>query len=324
MKNANEMRRSTPYGNSKEQSHSIRTTVPRGWALAYTYIIWPDYDVTVDREEVYDKAIEVVTQGIAADPSIEDAAGTVYGFIYHKRNDWVAAAEAFEQAINADSVEPIAHAWYSRALASVGRLEDALDHAQRAMELDPSHPDQAVIISRMAIASFWLNDLETAQRYFEIASTMQLEAPIHSLAYSLFLIRTGQFASAASYAKLGLEQNGLPSGWVDDVFAGLQHEEQRQHAIDIVAQVSAGGELQETVELTLWALFDETDRAMRVARRLEQNRGILELEIIFVEEFRHFRQHPEFPAFVDAIGLNDYWANAGCSWLNDKVVCTDA
>lgn len=296
---------------------------PAYLGLAYTYIIWPDYDLAVDREAVYDRALEIVAAGIAADPGIRDAAGTVYGFVYHKRSDWVAAAEAFETAINSDTVQPIAHAWYSRALASVGRLDAAFDHAQKAMELDPGHPDQAIIISRRAITSFWLNDMETAGRYFRMASTMQLEAPVHSLAYSLFLLRTAQFAEAAAYAKLGLEQNGLDSTWIDPVFLGLQNESERQQSIDIVAQISSQSGLPETVEMTLWTLFGEIDRAMDVAHRALANRGALELEVIYIDEFAAFRQHPGFADFVDAIGLNEYWDNAGCRWIDDRISCGD-
>ena len=52
---------------------------------------------------------------------------------------------------------------------------------------------------------FWVDDLVTAERYFDIANRMELEASIHSLAYSLFLIRTGQFSAAAAMATRAME-----------------------------------------------------------------------------------------------------------------------
>ena len=296
---------------------------PAWLGLALTYIIWPDYDISVDREEIYDKALEVVGEGIMADPGISDAAGTVYGFVYHKRSDWIAAVESFETAINSETVEPIAHAWYSRALASVGRLDDAYRHAVRAMELDPGHPDQAIIISRMAITSFWLNDLETAARYFNIASTMQLEAPIHNMAYSMFLIRTGQYDKAVTLAKLGFAQGDLPTDWVDPVFVGLHDAESRDASMQYLEELTAAGWFPKTIEVALWNEFGDIDRAMSVARNVEQNPGALELDIIFVEEFKAFRQHPEFAEFTEAIGLNEYWDSAGCKWLDDKIHCAE-
>lgn len=289
--------------------------------LAYTYIIWPDYDLSVDREEMYERALDVVEQGIKADPRIRAAAGTVYGFVHHKRNEWIAAAEAFEMAIQADNVQPIAHHWYSRVMASVGRLEDSLVHARRSLELDPEHPDQAILFSRLAIAYFWLDDMDDAGRYFDIANSMNLQASIHSLAYSLYLIRRGDIAGAKNYAKAGLQQNNVDASWVDPVFDGLREGGDRERALGILSQLSGMGALPENVEMTLWQLFGEVDQSMAVARRLEQTGGLFELEIIFIDEFASFRQHPDFSAFVAAIGLTEYWSNAGCLWINDRVEC---
>ena len=297
---------------------------PAYLGLAYTYIIWPDYDLSVDRDAIYEKALDVVERGIKADPSIREAAGTVYGFINLKRNNWGAAAEAFETAISADTVQPIAHHWYSRALASVGRMDAALLHAQKALELDPNHPEQPIMISRLAIAYFWLDDLDNAARYFQIANRMDLETPMHSMAYSLFLIRSGRIEEAKIQAKIAIEQNDIDTSWVDPVFDGFVQAEKRQQSIDIVAQLSASNLLPENVELSLWALLGETDRAMAVARRLEETAGLFELELLFIQEFKSLRQHAEFPAFADAIGLTEYWSNAGCTWSPEKVSCAAA
>jgi len=310
----------------KQFEESIRLDPSYGpaWlSLAYTYIIWPDYDLSVDREAIYDKALEVVADGIKADPGIRESAGTVIGFVNHKRTNWGAAVEAFEMAINADTVQPIAHHWYSRALASVGRLDAALEHIQKALELDPNHPEQPIMISRLAIAYFWLDDMENAARYFEIANRMNLKTPLHFMAYSLFLVRSGQIEEAKEHAKSALAQNDVSLDWVDSVFDGFDQLEKRQQSIDIVAELSAANALPATVELVLWALLGETDRAMAIARRLEETPSLIELELLFIDEFKSLRQHADFPAFAKAIGLTEYWSNAGCTWNPDRVSCAE-
>ena len=75
--------------------------------------------------------------------------------------------------------------------------------------------------------------------------------------------------------------------------------------------------------VTLWVLLGDPDTAMSVARRSEGESSQFELEIVFIEEFREFRQHPEFMDFLAGVGLIDYWQSAGCTWSNDKVDCDD-
>jgi hypothetical protein len=87
--------------------------------------------------------------------------------------------------------------------------------------------------------------------------------------------------------------------------------------------LTAAGWFPKTIEVALWNEFGDIDRAMSVARNVEQNPGALELDIIFVEEFKAFRQHPEFAEFTEAIGLNEYWDSAGCKWLDDKIHCAE-
>ncbi len=293
---------------------------PAWLGLAYTYCIWPDYDLNIDRWATFDRALEIVSQGVEADPTIREAAGTVYGYIYLKKDQWIEAMENTRMAVNAESAGADDYNWHSRVLASVGRLEESLRFAQTGAELDPEDP---AIIDRVAIASFWVNDLENAARYFEVAERMHYEAAIHSLAYSLFLIRTGEIEAAKLRAAEGLEENNLESAWVGPIFDGIAAIDKRPGAIEMLEQVYASGAMPDNVAITLWVLLGNADRAMSIARHFEGGVSQFEVEIIYIEEFREFRQHPQFMDFVTSIGLTEYWDSAGCTWADDKITCTD-
>jgi tetratricopeptide (TPR) repeat protein len=287
--------------------------------LAYAYLLLPEYDTSISADSMYELAAATANAGVAADSSILQAVGTVFGFIHHKRGEWLSATRAFEMAVTADIVYPISHHWYSRLLASVGRLDESLVHAQRAHELDP---DSAIIISRLAIANYWVDNVDMAGRYFGVVSKMTLEAPIHDLAYALFLIRKGQFGEAGIVAKRGLEKYGLPTEWVDSVFAGIEDPMKRDTAIDIIRQLAADERTPRYIPMILWALLDDADSAMQVALTIENPGQGFESEVVFIHELQNVRAHEDFPLLLSHLGLDDYSDAVGCKWVDGDAVCS--
>ncbi len=287
--------------------------------LAYAYALLPEYG-DEPQEAMYERAMLVAEQGIRMDPTISDAAATIRGFIAHKRGDWIAAENAYQQALGADHVYPVTHQLYSRLLSSVGRLDASLDQAARARELDPQ---SAVLISRLAIANFWVGNMDEAERLFARAHGMNLQSPIHDLAYALFKIRQGRTDEARDLAKAGLEKYAADNSWVDPVFDGIEDPALRDQAHQLVSDMSAAGQLPARVEITLWALLNDADRAMQVARRLEKEGEVFEAELLFIPQFQQLREHPDFPALMDAIGLTEYWNSVGCRWEQNALHCEE-
>ena len=297
---------------------------------AYMYVLLPDYDISEagNRWERYDEAIAIMDKGVEQDPGIRDRAGTVYGFIDHKRNQWGDALQETGRAVRSATAGADDFNWHSRVLASVGRMQEAVEYARRGVEVDPDN--FPVTVSRMAIASFWVGDMETARQYFEQANSVEFDAAVHVLAYSLFLLESNApVADIKGYARAGFEQvagNGVDSSWMDPVIDGIVNEEDRRRAVGVLEQAAATGQVPANVELTLWVLLGEIDRAMALAHRTENPRtagGLFEQELIFIRLFKPFREHPEFMDFLAGVGLTDYWAEAGCVWADDELTCPE-
>lgn len=292
---------------------------PAWLGLAFTYINWPDYDLGIDRDAMYDKALQVIEEGVAADPGIREAAETVYGFVLHRRNDWLAAAQAFEMAIAAPIEQPTAYHLYSFFMASVGRMELALQHAVHALQMDPDNPS---IITRAAIIALYRNDPDSASRYFEMASQYGFENYAHSLARALLMYRQGRFDEAKASGRKGLELSSVDdASWFDLIIDGGHDEAVRPQAVQMLSQVSSMNVLPANLEMFFWMLLGEVERAMSIARRLESEPGLYELELVFTDEFRPMRAHPEFADFFASIGLTEYWERAGCAWSDDNLRC---
>ena len=291
---------------------------PAWLGLASIYSIWPDYDLSIDRSETFDRALEIVAEGVRADPSISDAAGTVRGYVYLKRYQWHEAMESTRAAVNADTADGDDHNWHSRVLASVGRLDESLHYARLAAELDPDYP---ALMSRLAMASFWVDDLENAERYFNIANQMEFSASVHALAYALYLIRDGDIEAAKASTRNALEELDLDTSWVGPLFDGFVDPSQREQAIALLDQLQATGQMPANVIMSAAVLLGDADRAMAVARGPEIERDAFDIEIIYIDQFRAFRQHPDFEAFTQEVGLANYWRDAGCSWVDDRISC---
>ena len=300
---------------------------PAYLGIANAYVLLADYPDS-DTDSMYEEAIAFANKGAELDPSIQDAVGTVYGFVHTKKFDWAEAAQAFETAINSAKPNPTSfqtssHHWYSRFLANVGLLDRSLEHAKLAQEMDTASP---ILSARLGVAYHWLNDSANADKYYSRAANQDVGSWIHNLAYTLFLIREQRFDEARQKAKEALESYGQATDWVDPVFVGLMNPSDTSSLADTEASISAAatsGDLPTNIELTLWALLEQGDKAMEAAWALERSGDYFEVEIFYLDEFRVLREHEQFPELLDALGLTAYWDSIGCQWSQNKVVCDE-
>jgi len=293
---------------------------PAYLALATAYALLHDYR-NVAVEESNRLAIETIERGVDKDHSIEDAAGSIYGFVYHQQKRWEESEEAHLRAINAAVVDSNAFNWYSRMLASVGRLDDALAQALAAERIDP---DNAVINSRVAMAYTWLDRSEDAQEFFERANDLGATGTTHMLGFALHLFRTRQFEQAANLAEAGTRMAGVPGDWIGPVFAAFADPSQREPGLAAINDAAAAGILAPEVEVVTRTLLGDLDGAMEIARLLELPGEAFEMDLLFIPEMAPLRTHPDFLPLLERLGIVAYWEHAGCDWDGNSVSCGSA
>jgi hypothetical protein len=149
----------------------------------------------------------------------------------------------------------------------------------------------------------------------------EYDASIHDLAYSLFLMRTGDYEGAVKYAMSGIDKLGVDSSWLPLVFEGVHNPEAYDNAHALVAKLSDAMLLTPTIEVTLWVLLNDGDRAMQIAQRLVNDGEIFPSEAIFIPQFAVLREHEDFPSLLDGMGLTEYWESIGCAWRDERVIC---
>jgi TolB-like protein len=266
-------------------------------------------------------AIIIAEQGIAADPTIEAAAGAVYGLIYHRKKEWAKSELAYQQATTAAVVDSNAFNWYSRMLASVGRLDKSSELAVAAFDLDP---ESAVIASRVALSYSWLGDAENASPFFELAGQLGAEGTTHLMGWSLFLAREGQIDKSREIAKIGANQAGFPPGWIDDVFDGMIDDEKSIAALSAVNQTADAGQIPPQIEVVARTLLGDIDGAMQVAKLLEEPGEAFEMDLLWIPEFAPLRKHPDFIRLMDDLGVAEYWNLHGCKFSDANLTCPES
>jgi len=283
------------------------------------YSLLPTYR-SASPEEMDRLALQTIEKGIDVDPTIEDAAGAIYGYVYHKQKRWKKSEAAFLKAINADVIDPNAFNWYSRMLASVGRLDASLAQSLAGLEFDPS---STVLNSRVAMCYAWLENNQKALEYYEHANAFGWTGETHILGYAFILMQTGQIEKAKDLSMDTVQTARKSTDWVEPVFDAISDPNpiKASAALEALDKVSAVESINPRVEITVRTILGDLDGAMRVAKLLEKPGESFEMDMLFIPQLKPLRRHPDFMPLMDKLGITRYWQNKGCVWDGDRVTC---
>lgn len=162
-------------------------------AIAETLVVLPAFPTSaMSPEEALPQARASAERAIALDDRLAEAhAALAYARLHSL--DQAGAEAAFQRALDVNPGYATAHFWYAAALASIGRFDEAIEHAMRAERLDPVSP---IIVSGTA----WMHHL--ARRFdMEVQSAgraLDLESNFMMAHYRLGegLLHQGQMSKA--------------------------------------------------------------------------------------------------------------------------------
>ena len=107
--------------------------------LADTYAHLSFFNVVAPREAMA-KAKAAALKGLETDKDLAEAHVSLGYVNFTYDGDWAAAGKHFEQALALNPTYCRAHTFYPFYLSSLGRSEEALEVAKRALDLDPASP----------------------------------------------------------------------------------------------------------------------------------------------------------------------------------------
>jgi len=113
--------------------------------------------------EAYVKAREAAVRGLALDPSLAELhASLAYVHRFHDW-DWALAEREFLRALELNPGYATGRRWYAQFLSGLGRHEEAIAEAERALELDPL---SLVIHTAVGDVLFYARRYERAVSYY--------------------------------------------------------------------------------------------------------------------------------------------------------------
>ncbi len=284
----------------------------RAWsAMASAYAVQPDYDYAIDLERAAERAREAAETAIALDPDLAEPYA-VLGLIAFDHRDYVAARKAFERAGELDPSNTNVMFWFSTLLRSVGDMQAAAILSERAMRADPISPLGYVSQSTYAFAT---GDLETATQLAERAR--DLGHPTGNYILAKIAEQTGDAVRAQALHLESFNQSGA-STWFrpDDVGTLLQGtyggQADRDAAQALVTQyINDPRQKRDILAPNILLDMGMIEDALRLFEISQTSLDQFFLLPVWGPGGAPVRQHPYFGAFVEGIGLTDYYAVYG-------------
>jgi TolB-like protein/Tfp pilus assembly protein PilF len=284
-------------------------------ALGFYYLIVPMKQSLEGAESAARKALTIDDSVAAAHSALAD--------VLRDRYDWLQSEGEYRRALELSPGEAETHNQYAQMLLKVGRLDAALEHANRACELDPLAwvpPSIAGLIqlSRgdLAQSRLWLDRFEKARGKIDgFAISLELahalaEHDIDLARRALAMARSSAAPELSSPAdrKLfeAMDQALAPTGNGSKPQPNLVHvweEAEAMGELHIAPQFGAIAIFVNQPEVALDALWFE----MRSPRGLDP-------AWIWTPLSQPVRNEPRFLDLLRAMKLPDYWRLAG--WGN--------
>jgi TolB-like protein/Tfp pilus assembly protein PilF len=254
--------------------------------------------------------------------TIDDSLGVAHSAladVLRDRNDWLPAEAEYRRALELSPGEAETHNQYAQMLLKVGHLDAALEHANRACELDPLAwvpPSIAALIqlSRgdLAQSRVWLDRFEKVRGKVE-GFQIRLEL-FHALAkHDIdFARRALAMARSSSAPEFSSPADKKLIETMDHALASADNSSEPPHLVATLEEIRPLGATLITKEFAAVAVFVKQQEAALAALWFEMRAlGGLDPAWIWTPSFQPVRNEPRFLELLRAMKLPEYWRVAG-------------
>ena len=274
-----------------------------GLADCYTVLYNHGY---MDRAEAAEKARPAILKALELDEKSAEAHATYGWFLMDNDWNWDAAETEFKKAIELNENYASAHQWYSGLMQVEGRLEEALDEAKRALELDPLAPMMSVMVGNTLYCLERYDDaIECYNRALAIEPNFVQALSSLTFAYAM----KGEFDEALAWLEK-LTRTGYPDSLSKAHLAGIQakagNRVEALSSLDSAMKIKDSGRLPVSWSAWIFAALHDEDEAFEVLEKAVMQHGSGVTDIKTDPWCKELRTRPRFPQILKKLGLDKY------------------
>jgi TolB-like protein/tetratricopeptide (TPR) repeat protein len=277
------------------------------YALAYVgiaqyYSVLPFYSNSTP-DEVFPKAKAAVARALELDDTLSEGHATQAYIKTYYDWDWVGAEIEFRRSLALNANDSTVLHWYSRFLASAGRIDEALTNIERARELDPLEPG---LKANVGVIYYFGRRYD--QAIDELKELLETDPGFSTAHWGLGLAYEQKKMYAESIAEFekvgGLEDSGPNTvASMGHVYAAMGDRTSVTKALDKLKSFGKEGRVSPYQLAIVYAALGETDKAFESLGQALQMRSTLLTYLKMDPRFDSLREDPRFSRLLERIGI---------------------
>ncbi len=270
---------------------------PAHAGIAQTYAVLPAYGVA-SGPKAAEQARAAAARALALDAHLAEAHAALGQIAQGLEWDLHAAEGAYQRAVEFNPNYATAHQWYAETLIMRGRLREARNEIDQALELDPLSPaalqTEAYLLTvehRYAAADSLLDELLRRSPDFALGWMSRL----------FNAVAAGDLETARLAVQGAVSEEDLRDA-LHAILAGIADPGRRPEALDAAASLDG---VLPAAHLALWhAALNDDVQALRLLERAFVEGNDPNLPFFLVHPiFDRIRLRPRFRAIAEAIGI---------------------
>jgi eukaryotic-like serine/threonine-protein kinase len=271
--------------------------------LADYYSVLPFYSSTRP-EEVFPKAKAAVSKALEIDDSLAEAhASLAYILTYYDWN-WSEAEREFQRALTLNPNDATTHHRYSRYLASLGRIDDALREIGKAEQLDPLSP---LIKANIGIIYYFGRQYDLVIEHLRQLLNQNQEFAVAHWGLGLAYQQKGMQADAiAELEKADVIGKHASTNTLASLGNAYAQAGQKSKAVKTISELRNRSK-QEPISgyqfALIWVGFGEKEQALAALEQAFQERSTLLTYLKMDPRFDPLRSDRRFQDLLRRVGL---------------------